>query len=71
MYGSRVHEAVLANEEEESGISIHLVNEEYDEGTILLQKEVAVAEYDTADSLAQKIHELEHEWYPKVIESLL
>jgi len=71
MYGSRVHEAVLENEEKESGISIHLVNEEYDQGTILLQKSVAVVEYDTVETLADKIHDLEHEWFPKVVESLL
>lgn len=71
MYGSHVHEAVVANKESESGITIHLVNEEYDKGTILLQKTTPLNEYDTPASLAERIHALEHKWYPKVLESLI
>ena len=71
MYGRHVHEAVVAQGEKESGITIHLVNENYDEGTTLLQKKVKVTASDTADSLAKKVLKLEHEWYAKVIESLL
>jgi phosphoribosylglycinamide formyltransferase 1 len=71
MYGHHVHEAVIANGEKVSGITIHMVNEQYDEGTILLQKEVKVSKTDTAQSLAKKVLALEHEFYPKVIESLL
>jgi len=71
MYGHHVHEAVIENKEKESGITIHLVNEEYDAGTVLLQKKVKVAAADTAETLAKKVLKLEHEWYPKVIESLL
>jgi phosphoribosylglycinamide formyltransferase-1 len=71
MYGHHVHEAVIANGEKVSGITIHMVNEQYDEGTILLQKEVKVSKADTAQSLAKKVLALEHEFYPKVIESLL
>ncbi|MBK7691898.1 MAG: phosphoribosylglycinamide formyltransferase [Bacteroidetes bacterium] len=71
MYGHFVHEAVVANRESESGISIHLVNEQYDEGTILLQKTVAISSNDSADMVASKVLRLEHEWYAKVIESLL
>ena len=71
MYGSKVHEAVLANKEKESGISIHYVDEIYDHGKIIFQAKCSVLENDTADSLAQRIHALEHEHYPKVIEELL
>src|SRR5690554_5940415 len=71
MYGSYVHEAVIENRESESGISIHYVNEAYDEGAIILQKKVAVSAADTSETLAQKIHALEHEWFPKTIEELL
>jgi phosphoribosylglycinamide formyltransferase-1 len=71
MYGHFVHEAVLSNKEKESGISIHFVNEAYDEGTILLQKSIGINENDTAQSIADKVLTLEHQWYPKVIESLL
>lgn len=71
MYGSFVHRAVIENKEIESGISIHFVNEEYDEGTIILQKKVPVTGEDTPESLAQKVHDLEYEWFPKVIEELL
>lgn len=71
MYGSKVHEAVLANKEKESGISIHYVDEIYDHGKIIFQAKCPVLENDTADSLAQRIHELEHEYYPKVIEGVV
>ena len=71
MYGSKVHEAVLANKEKESGISIHYVDEIYDHGKIIFQARCAVLENDTIDSLAQRIHALEHEHYPKVIENII
>ena len=71
MYGNKVHEAVLANKEKESGISIHYIDEIYDHGKIIFQAKCAVLENDTADSLAQRIHALEHEHYPKVIERVL
>lgn len=71
MYGDFVHRAVLENKEPESGISIHYVNEEYDEGAIIIQRKVSVSESDTSETLAQKIHALEYEWFPKVIEKLL
>jgi phosphoribosylglycinamide formyltransferase-1 len=70
MYGHHVHEAVLAQGDSESGITIHLVNEQYDKGTILLQKKVPVTSDDTPSSLAAKVLVLEHAWYSKVIESL-
>jgi len=68
MYGNKVHEAVLANKEKESGISIHYVDEIYDHGKIIFQGKCVVLENDTPDSLAQRIHALEHEHYPKIIE---
>jgi len=71
MYGNRVHEAVLNAGEKESGISIHFVNEHYDEGELILQKKCEINEWDTAATLAEKIHKLEHEFYPKTIEQLL
>lgn len=71
MYGSRVHEAVIAAKEKESGISIHFVDELYDHGNIILQASCNVDENDTADTLAQKIHALEHQHYPRVIGDLL
>lgn len=71
MYGANVHKAVIENKETESGITIHMVNEEYDKGEILLQKEVALTSADTANSLAQKIHKLEHTWFAKTIDSIL
>lgn len=71
MYGMHVHNAVIQAGEKESGITIHLVNEVYDEGRILMQKKVTIDKNDTAETLAKKIHELEHTWYSKVIETLL
>jgi len=71
MYGQFVHESVLNNKEKESGISIHWVDEHYDNGDIIFQAKCPVLENDTPGSLAQRIHKLEHEYYPKVIEELL
>ena len=67
MYGEHVHQAVIAAGEKESGISIHLVDEEYDHGKTLFQAKVKVEGTDTPDSLAEKIHALEHRHYPEVI----
>ncbi|RLD28496.1 MAG: phosphoribosylglycinamide formyltransferase [Bacteroidetes bacterium] len=71
MYGKHVHEAVVNNKETESGITIHYVNESYDEGAIIFQAKCNVDESDSADDLAQKIHKLEMEYFPKVAETLL
>ena len=71
MYGSRVHEAVIANRETESGISFHYVDELYDHGKLIFQAKCKVAASDTADTLAAKVHTLEHEHYPRVISQLL
>lgn len=68
MYGEHVHEAVIAAGEKESGITIHLVNERYDSGDTLFQAMVPVSDDDTAESLAAKIHVLEHRHFPAVIE---
>ena len=71
MYGMKVHEAVLANKESETGITVHFVNEVYDDGEILLQKKMAVTSDDTIETLSVKVQQLEHEWYVKVIEKTL
>ncbi len=71
MYGTYVHEAVVANKETETGITIHYVNEHYDEGAIIFQAKCDVKATDTAEDVAQKIHELEMEYFPKVVVELL
>lgn len=71
MYGANVHQAVKAAGETHTGITIHLVNEHYDEGKIIFQAAVEVMESDTADTIAKKVHELEYKYFPNVIESLL
>lgn len=71
MYGGFVHEAVVANKETETGITIHFVSEHYDEGAVIFQAKTPVAETDTALDVANKIHELEYEHFPRVIEKLL
>ncbi len=68
MYGSRVHEAVIENRDSESGISIHLVNEEFDQGKLIAQFSCNLEEKEDVFSLRQKIQKLEHHYYPKVIE---
>lgn len=70
-YGHYVHEAVVAAHEKESGITIHYVNEKYDSGDIIFQKTVALTPSDTPDNVAAKIHVLEQENFPVVIEKLL
>lgn len=71
MYGMRVHNAVVENREKESGITIHYVNEHYDEGAIIFQKSVTVNDSDSPEDVAAKIHTLEQENFPIVIENLL
>lgn len=71
MYGKKVHEAVIDAKEKESGISIHYVDEIYDHGNIIFQAACTIDDVDTPDTLAQKIHRLEHEHYPAVIARLL
>lgn len=71
MFGEHVHKAVLAAGRTKSGMTIHLVNERFDEGEHLLQAECAVLPNDTPESLAARIHELEHTHYPTAIEDLV
>ena len=71
MYGAFVHEAVLSAGDVQSGITIHYVDEHYDNGDIIFQTACPVLERDTAEALAQRIHQLEHLHYPQVIEALL
>lgn len=71
MYGHKVHESVIAAKEKESGISIHYVDELYDHGEMIFQAACTVDEQDTPESLAKKIHLLEHQHYPKVIADLI
>jgi phosphoribosylglycinamide formyltransferase-1 len=71
MYGHFVHQAVVANHEKESGITIHYVNEHYDDGNFILQAQCPVLATDTADDVAKKVHALEYLHYPRVIAELL
>ncbi len=71
MYGNRVHETVIAAKEKETGITIHYVDELYDHGDIIFQATCNVEENDTPDTLAKKVHALEYQYYPKVIEQII
>lgn len=71
MYGHHVHEAVIKSGEKESGITIHFVNEAYDEGKIILQAKCEVSSQDTPDTLSKKIRKLEFEYLPKAVETFL
>jgi len=71
MYGNHVHQAVKDNEESETGITIHYVNENYDEGGVILQERTKVLPEDSVETIAQKVHELEYEHFPKTIAKLL
>ena len=71
MFGMYVHKAVVDSKESQSGITIHYVNENYDEGAIIFQKNIDVLPTDTAEDVAQKIHLLEYEYFPKVIETVI
>jgi len=68
MYGLNVHKAVIESGKKESGITIHLVNEHYDEGKILFQAKCSLLENDTPELLAARVQELEHNYFPKVVE---
>ncbi len=70
MYGDAVHKAVMKNGERESGITIHYVNGRYDEGDIIFQAKCKIERTDTAEQLAEKIHELEYNHFPQIIEKL-
>ncbi len=71
MYGMKVHEAVKQNEDSESGISIHYVNENYDEGDIIFQTRVEITKDDSPDDIAKKVHQLEYDHFPRIIEQIL
>jgi phosphoribosylglycinamide formyltransferase 1 len=71
MYGDRVHKAVVSAKEIESGITIHLVNENYDEGSIVFQAKCQVLAQDSADDVASKVHELEYKHFPEVIDAII
>lgn len=71
MYGMNVHKAVKENNEKETGITIHFVNEKYDDGAIIFQAKTTLTSEDTPEDIAQKVHELEYEHFPKVIEEVI
>lgn len=71
MYGDKVHKAVIEAGEKETGITIHYVNEKYDDGAVIFQESFNISADDTPDSIAEKIHVLEHEHFPVVIDDLL
>ena len=71
MYGINVHKKVIANKEKESGISIHYVNGNYDEGEIIFQKSIEINYPSDSEKLSKKIHKLEMEYFPKTIEKLI
>lgn len=71
MYGMHIHRAIVNNKEKETGISIHFVNENYDEGAIIFQANVALTEEDTPETVAEKIHELEQKHFPEIIQTVL
>lgn len=71
MYGIKVHQTVLENKEKETGITIHYVNEYYDEGEFIFQEKVNIEDCASADEIANKINKLEHKHFPEIIERLL
>ncbi|MCS6795225.1 MAG: phosphoribosylglycinamide formyltransferase [Raineya sp.] len=71
MYGNRVHQAVWENQETETGITIHFANAHYDEGQIIFQAKTSLSPQDTPESIAQKVHNLEYEHFPKIIEQTI
>jgi len=71
MYGDIVHRSVIQSRETESGITIHYVNQKYDEGDIIFQARCKVESDDTPESLAARVHELEYKYYPEIIEDLI
>jgi len=71
MYGMKVHQAVIESGDRQSGITIHYVNEKYDEGTIIFQAKCAVESDDTPETLAARIHLLEYQYYPAIIEQVI
>ena len=68
MYGSRVHEAVIAAGVQETGVTVHLVDDEYDRGPVIAQWHIPIHESDTSDSLAARVLNIEHAVYPRIVE---
>jgi len=71
MYGMKVHQAIVDNKDTESGITIHFVNEKYDDGMIIFQAKCPVLPTDSADDVALKVHQLEYRYFPKLIQKVL
>ena len=71
MYGMHIHRAIVENKEKETGITIHFVNENYDEGAIIFQQSIILTGEETPEVVATKIHELEYKYFPEVIEKLM
>ena len=71
MFGMHIHKSIIENKESKSGITIHYVNEKYDEGTIIFQKEIVLQKGETATTLSKRTLELEHHWFPRIIEKVL
>ena len=71
MYGMHIHKKVIDSNDKETGITIHFVSKEYDSGEIIFQKKITVNKGDNASSIEKKVHNLEYEYYPKIIASLL
>jgi phosphoribosylglycinamide formyltransferase 1 len=71
MYGSKVHEAVVAAKEKESGITIHFIDEHYDQGQTIFQAKCEISPEDTPDDVATKVHALEYKWYPEIIQRVV
>ncbi len=71
MYGMRVHQAVVENKDVETGISIHIVNKNYDEGELVFQAKCAVLPQDSPEEVAEKVHELEYRYFPSIIEKYI
>ncbi|MEE9362366.1 MAG: phosphoribosylglycinamide formyltransferase [Cellulophaga sp.] len=71
MYGKKVHESVKENNETETGITIHYVNENYDEGAVIHQAKTSLTSTDNVEDIAQKVHQLEYEHFPGIIDKLL
>jgi phosphoribosylglycinamide formyltransferase 1 len=71
MYGMHVHQAVLDNNEKETGITIHYVNEHYDEGAIIFQKSVNIEQCKTSEEIAKKVQDLEHQYFATIVEEII
>ena len=71
MFGMHIHKSIIENKESKSGITIHYVNEKYDEGTIIFQKKIGLQKGETATTLSKRTLKLEHHWFPRIIEKVL